>query len=110
MHRKDGTHRRYPACLRVYNLCRLDMKVRIFPEITIGVLALLGALGLADEAWRVPTPLPLIPFLQKHSLWHVWNELRWEHMYSHEILHFLSGVVGSALGCWIYFAIQKRRT
>ncbi len=31
-------------------------------------------------------------------------------MYSHEILHFLSGVAGSALGCWIYFAIQKRRT
>jgi membrane protein DedA with SNARE-associated domain len=35
--------------------------------------------------------------------------LRWQHMYSHEVLHFLSGVVGSFVGCWIYFAIQRKR-
>jgi membrane protein DedA with SNARE-associated domain len=33
----------------------------------------------------------------------------WQHMYSHEVLHFLSGVVGSMLGCWIYFAVQRRK-
>ena len=76
----------------------------------ITILVLLGALSLADEAWRAPTPGPLTQFLQNHGLWHLWSELRWQHMYSHEILHFLSGVVGSMLGCWIYFAIQKRRT
>ncbi|MFL6426807.1 MAG: hypothetical protein ACJ71S_01080 [Acidobacteriaceae bacterium] len=86
------------------------MKVRIFPEITIGVLTLLGALSLADEAWRAPEPLPLVVFLQNHHLWNLWKELRWQYMYSHEVLHFLSGVVGSVLGCWIYFAIQKRKT
>jgi hypothetical protein len=86
------------------------MRIRVFPEITIFVLVLLGALSLADEAWRASTPLPLVVFLQNHHLWHLWNELRWQYMYSHEILHFLSGVAGSVLGCWIYFAIQKRRT
>jgi hypothetical protein len=29
--------------------------------------------------------------------------------YSHEVLHFLSGMFGSVLGCWIYFAIQKTK-
>jgi len=29
-------------------------------------------------------------------------------MYSHEALHFLSGVVGSIAGCWIYFSLQER--
>jgi len=85
------------------------MKVRFFPEISIFVLALLGALSLAVEAWHGSTPLLLVRFLQAHHLWHVWNELRWQHMYSREILHFLSSVVGSIVGCWIYFAIQKKR-
>lgn len=85
------------------------MKVRAFPDALIVILVLLGSLSLADELWRAPTPASFVPFLQTHHLWHLWNELRWQHMYSHEILHFLSGVVGSLLGCWIYFAIQKRR-
>jgi len=86
------------------------MKVRIFPSTLILVLTLFGALSLIDEAWRAPTPLPLVRFLQAHNLWSVWNGLRWQHMYSHEVLHFLSSVIGSVLGCWIYFAIQKRKT
>ena len=85
------------------------MKVRVFPDAVIVFLALLGALSLIDELWRAPTPLPLVRFFQAHHLWGVWNELRWQHMYSHEVLHFLSGVVGSMLGCWIYFALKKRR-
>ena len=86
------------------------MKVRFFPNILIVILALLGVLSLADELWRAPTPDSLTQFLQAHHLWHLWVELRWQHMYSHEVLHFLSGVVGSMLGCWIYFAIQKKKT
>ncbi len=86
------------------------MKIRLFPDITILVLVLVGALSLAAEEWRASEPLPLVVFLQKHHLWNLWEGLRWQGMYSHEILHFLSGVAGSALGCWIYFAIQKRRT
>jgi hypothetical protein len=31
-------------------------------------------------------------------------------MYSHEILHFISGVFGAMLGCWLYFAVQKRKS
>jgi hypothetical protein len=85
------------------------MKVQFFPDVVIVVLALLGALSLADELWRAPTPASIARFLQAHGLWEIWLALRWEHMYSHEVLHFLSGVVGSALGCWIYFAVQKRR-
>lgn len=85
------------------------MKVRHFPDTTIFVLALLGALSLIDEAWQGPIPPSMVRFLLAHHLWHVWNELRWQHMYSHEVLHFLSSVVGSMLGCWIYFAIQKRK-
>ena len=85
------------------------MKVRFFPDGVIALLALLGALSLADELWVAPTPVSLLRFLQAHQLWDVWNELRWEHMYSHEVLHFISGVAGSMLGCWIYFAVQKRR-
>jgi hypothetical protein len=85
------------------------MKVRIFPDALISVLALLGALSLIDEVWRGPIPPSMVRFLRAHHLWHAWNELRWQYMYSHEALHFLSGVVGSTLGCWIYFAIQKRR-
>lgn len=85
------------------------MKLRIFPDTVIVVLALLGALSLADEMWRAPTPGALVQFLQAHHLWNIWLQLRWQHMYSHEVLHFLSGVVGSLVGCWIYFAIQKRR-
>jgi hypothetical protein len=86
------------------------MRVRFFPDILIFVLALLGVLSLVDELWRAPTPPSLTQFLQAHHLWNLWFALRWEHMYSHEILHFLSGVVGSMLGCWIYFALQKRKT
>jgi len=85
------------------------MKVRVFPEVAIFLLTLLGVLSLVIEAWHGPTPLPLVRSLQDRHLWNIWNELRWERMYSHEILHFLSGVVGSMLGCWIYFAIQKKR-
>jgi len=85
------------------------MKVRFFPDLLIAVLVLLGALSLADELWVGPTPLPLTQFLQAHHLWDIWMALRWEHMYSHEVLHFLSGVVGSMVGCWIYFAVQKRK-
>src|SRR5271170_3917344 len=85
------------------------MKVRIFPETLIFVLVLLGVLSLLDEAWQGPEPLPLVKFLLAHHLWHVWNELRWQYMYSHEVLHFLSGVFGSLLGCWTYFAWQKRK-
>ncbi len=85
------------------------MRVRIFPDALVAVLALLGVLSLIDELWRSPTPLPLVHFLQAHNLWQLWNTLRWQHMYSHEVLHFLSGVAGSMLGCWIYFAIQKKK-
>jgi hypothetical protein len=87
----------------------LNMKVRIFPDALVFVLALLGLFSLLDEAWRGPAPPPLVKFLLTHHMWHAWNELRWQHMYSHEVLHFISGVVGSMLGCWIYFAFQKKR-
>ena len=85
------------------------MKVRLFPDAVIVLLALLGALSLVDELWVAPTSPPLARFLQSHHLWQFWEALRWQHMYSHEVLHFLSGVVGSMLGCWIYFAVQKKR-
>jgi hypothetical protein len=85
------------------------MKVRVFPDALIVVLALLGTLSLIDELWRAPAPIPLVQFLLAHHLWRVWNALRWQHMYSHEVLHFLSGVVGSMVGCWIYFAIQRKK-
>jgi hypothetical protein len=85
------------------------MKARIFPEALITALVMLGALSLLDEAWKGPAPPALVRFLLTHHLWHVWNELRWQYMYSHEILHFLSGVFGSVLGCWIYFSLQKRK-
>jgi hypothetical protein len=88
---------------------RLNMKVRVFPDALIFVLALLGVLCLLDEAWQGPAPPPLVRFLLTHHLWYVWNELRWQYMYSHEVLHFISGVVGSVVGCWIYFAFQKRK-
>jgi hypothetical protein len=85
------------------------MKVRFFPDTVVAVLVLLGVLALADEAWQGSAPAPLVRFLLDHHLWHVWNQLRWQRMYSHEVLHFLSGLAGSFLGCWIYFAIQKRK-
>ena len=85
------------------------MKIRFFPDTVIAVLALLGGLSLVDELWRAPTPDSAARFLQAHGLWEIWQALRWEHMYSHEVLHFLSGVAGSMLGCWIYFALQKRK-
>ena len=85
------------------------MKVRVFPDGLILILALLGVLSLLDEAWQGPAPDWLVSFLLAHHLWDIWNQLRWQYMYSHEVLHFLSGVVGSAVGCWIYFAIQKRK-
>jgi hypothetical protein len=87
----------------------LNMKVRIFPETVFLVLVLLGVLSLLDEAWRGPAPPGLVRFLLDHHLWDIWNQLRWQHMYSHEVLHFLSGMFGSLLGCWIYFALQKRK-
>ena len=85
------------------------MKARFFPDAVAIVLALLGVISLADELWRGPTPGWLAVFLQAHHLWDLWLALRWQHMYSHEVLHFLSGLVGSVVGCWIYFAVQKRR-
>jgi len=91
------------------NFGRLNTKARVFPDALIVVLALLGALSLIDELWRAPTPLPLLQFLQAHHLSRAWNALRWQHMYSPEVLHFRSGVVGSMVGCWIYFAMKKKR-
>jgi hypothetical protein len=85
------------------------MKARIFPETVIIVLVLLGALCLLDEAWKGPAPDALTRFLLAHNLWSIWNKLRWQYMYSHEVLHFLSGVFGSFLGCCIYFGLQKRK-
>ncbi|HUB53331.1 MAG TPA: hypothetical protein VL986_14345 [Terracidiphilus sp.] len=76
----------------------------------IFVLVVLGVLSLLDEAWQGPAPSSLVRFLLAHHLWHLWNELRWQYMYSHEVLHFLSGMFGAMLGCWIYFAYQKRKT
>lgn len=84
------------------------MKVRAYPDLLIIVLALLGGLSMAIELWVGPTPDSLSRFLQAHHLFEIWLALRWEHMYTHEVLHFLSGVVGSMLGCWLYFAVQKR--
>lgn len=85
------------------------MKLRTFTGTLIVVLALLGTLSLADELWTGPTPDSLARYLQAHQLWDLWIALRWQHMYSHEVLHFLSGVVGSFVGCWIYFTIKKRK-
>jgi hypothetical protein len=85
------------------------MKVRIFPETLLCTLMLLGVLALLDEAWRGAEPVPLVRFLQAHHLWSTWEQLRWQRMYSHEVLHFLSGMFGSLLGCWAYFALQKRK-
>jgi hypothetical protein len=81
----------------------------MFPETTLLVLMLLGVLALLDEAWTGPAPPALVRFLLDHHLWHVWNQLRWNYMYSHEVLHFLSGMFGALLGCWMYFAWQKRK-
>jgi hypothetical protein len=83
--------------------------MRIFPDALLLVLVLLGALSLFDEAWTGPAPPWLVKFLLSHHVWQIWNELRWQYMYSHEVLHFLSGMFGSLLGCWIYFAFQKRK-
>jgi N-sulfoglucosamine sulfohydrolase len=41
----------------------LNMKVRIFPETVLFVLALLGVLSLLDEAWRGPAAPALVRFL-----------------------------------------------
>jgi hypothetical protein len=85
------------------------MKVRFFPDTVFFVLVLLGALALLDEAWQSPEPAALVRFLLDHHLWEFWKQLRWQFMYSHEVLHFLSGMFGSLLGCWMYFAWQKRK-
>ncbi len=85
------------------------MKVRLYPDTLIVVLALFGVLCLIDEGCQAPPPPSLVRFLFAHHLWHLWIELRWNWMYSHEILHFISGVFGAMLGCWLYFAIQKRK-
>jgi hypothetical protein len=86
------------------------MKVRFFPETLLVVLVLLGALSLLQEGCQAPPPPSLIRFLFAHHLWNLWEELRWQWMFSHEILHFLSGMFGAMVGCWIYFAIQKRKS
>jgi hypothetical protein len=85
------------------------MKVRFFPDQVFLFLVSLGVLALLDEAWTGPAPDRLVAFLLNHHLWHLWNELRWQYMYSHEVLHFLSGMFGSLVGCWMYFAWQKRK-
>jgi hypothetical protein len=85
------------------------VKIRFFPDTVLIVVALLGVLSLLDEAWQRPEPVSLVRFLYNHHLWRVWNQLRWQYMYSHEVLHFLSGMCGSMLGCWIYFAYRKRK-
>ncbi len=85
-------------------------KLEFFPDYVFIFFTSLGILALADEAWRSSEPPWLVKFIQAHGLWNVWMQLRWEHMYSHEVLHFLSGLFGSMLGCWIYFAYQKRKT
>jgi hypothetical protein len=86
------------------------MKVRFFREGLILFLVLLGALSLIAEHSQAAIPVSLVRLLQAHGLWNVWNQLRWQWMYSHEILHFLSGVFGSMLGCWIFFAVRKRKS
>jgi hypothetical protein len=86
-----------------------NSKVEFFPDIVFRFLVGLGVLALLDEAWRSAEPPWLVRFIQALGLWNVWEQLRWEHMYSHEVLHFLSGLFGSMLGCWIYFAYQKKK-
>jgi hypothetical protein len=86
------------------------MKVRFFPEVLILFMVLLGALSLFAEHSQAAIPVSMVRFLLAHGLWNGWNQLRWQWMYSHEILHFLSGVFGSMLGCWIFFALQKRKS
>jgi hypothetical protein len=87
----------------------MTRKIRFFPDTVLLALVLLGVLSLIDEAWKTPEPPSLVRFLWNHHLWQLWNQLRWQYMYSHEVLHFLSGMFGSLLGCWIYFAFQKRK-
>jgi hypothetical protein len=86
------------------------MKVRLYPDTLIVFLVLLAALCLVAEGCQAPPPGSLVRFLLAHHLWHLWIELRWNWMYSHEILHFISGVFGAMLGCWLYFAVQKRKS
>jgi hypothetical protein len=86
------------------------MKVRLYPDTLIVFLVLLAALCLVAEGCQAPPPNSLVRFLLAHHLWHLWIELRWNWMYSHEILHFISGVFGAMLGCWLYFAVQKRKS
>jgi hypothetical protein len=86
-----------------------NTKVEFFPDIVFRSLVGLGVLALLDEAWRGPEPPWLVAFIQAHHFWDIWMQLRWEHMYSHEVLHFLSGLFGSMLGCWIYFAYQRKK-
>jgi cbb3-type cytochrome oxidase subunit 3 len=37
----------------------------------------------------------------------VYLVLHWQ--FIHEVLHFLSGLIGCFLGCWAYAALAKRR-
>ena len=84
------------------------MKSSRIAQLLLIFLALLGVFSLGIEAWHGSTPARMVHFLQEHNLWDAWNQLRWEHMFTHEVLHFLSGLTGSMLGCWICFALQKR--
>lgn len=88
---------------------RKKRKLRIFPEIVLIALVLLGALSALDEAWKAPEPRALVAFLYNHHLWQVWLQLRWNYMYSHGVLHFLSGLFGSLLGCWMYFGFRREK-
>jgi hypothetical protein len=82
------------------------MKVRVFPDALIVILALLGALSLIDESWRAPTPLPLVQFLQGHDLWRIWNALRWQQCIC--MRFFISCPAWSALWWDARFTLQSK--
>jgi hypothetical protein len=88
----------------------MKRKLAIFPDITFIALTLLGVLSIAIEAWKTNAPPWLVEFIQAHHMWDAWEQLRWNYMYTHEVLHFLSGMFGAIVGCWMYFTYQKRKT
>jgi hypothetical protein len=87
----------------------MKRKIAIFPDVTFVVLTLLGVFSISMEAWKTSTPPFLVKFIQAHGWWDAWEQLRWNYMYTHEVLHFLSGMFGAIVGCWMYFSYQKRK-